>query len=70
MTNSKNFVQHIPTDCCYPLEPDGKTVIICGAHITPKIDGEVFWRYIDKFVEKVVTPSDPYSKHRQIEEEK
>ena len=57
------YVVHIPTGCCYPLEPEGKTVIICGAHLTPKIDGKVFWRYSDVFVEKIVKPSDPFANH-------
>lgn len=68
-TKMPKYVMHIPTGCCYPLEPDGKTVIICGACLTPEIDGKVFWRYTDKFVEKVPTPSDPYANHRQIGEE-
>lgn len=54
------YVVHIPTDCCYKLEPDGKTVIICGAHLTPTIDGEVFWKYSDVYFEKEVVPSNPY----------
>lgn len=57
------YVIHIPTGCCYPLEPDGKTIIICGAHLTPEIDGKIFWRYSDVFVEKIVKPSDPYANH-------
>ena len=57
------YVIHIPSGCCYPLEPDGKTVIICGAHLTPEIDGKVFWRYSRKYVEKVVVPTDPFANH-------
>lgn len=58
------YVRHIPTQCCYKLEDDGKTVIICGAHLTPKIDGKIFWEYVDEYVEKVVVASDPYANHR------
>lgn len=54
------YVVHIPTGCCYKLEPDGKTVIICGAHLTPAIDGEVFWKYSDVYFEKEIVPSNPY----------
>ena len=54
------YVVHIPTGCCYKLEPDGKTVIICGAHLTPTVDGEVFWKYSDVYFEKEVVPSNPY----------
>lgn len=61
---SQRFVRHIPTQCCYPLEPDGKTVIICDAHLTPNIDGKIFWEYVDEYVDKVITPSDPYANHR------
>ena len=61
--NSQKFVRHISTQCCYPLEDDGKTVIICGAHLTPEIDNK-FWEYVDKDVEKVVVASDPYANHR------
>ena len=64
IVNAKpKYVIHIPSGCCYPLEPDGKTVIICGAHLTPEIDGKIFWRYSDVFVEKIVKPSDPFAKH-------
>lgn len=61
--NTQKFVRHIPSQCCYPLEPDGKTVIICGASLQPKIDGKIFWEYTDKYVKKVVVPSDPYANH-------
>ena len=55
------YVLHIPSGCCYPLEPNGKTVIICGTQLEPKIDGEIFWKYIDEYVEKVAKPSDPFA---------
>lgn len=61
------YVVHIPTNCCYPLEADGKTVIISGAHLMPKIDGEVFWKYTDEYFEKEVVPSDPHANHKQGE---
>ena len=64
MTNdNKKFVKHIPSGCCYPLEDDGKTVIICGARLTPEIDGNIFWEYVDEYIEKIVIPSDPYAAH-------
>ena len=56
----KKIVRHIPTQCCYYTEDDGKTVIIAGAKLTPAIDGKIFWEYVDKFEEKVIKPSDPY----------
>lgn len=59
----QKFVKHIPTQCCYPLEDDGKTVIICGAKLTPEIDGKIFWKYVDKYERKVFTPSDPYANY-------
>ena len=59
------YVKHIPTQCCYPLEADGKTIIICGAPIVPKVDGKVFWEYVDEYTEKIVKPSDPYANHRK-----
>ena len=58
------YVRHIPTQCCYKLEDDGKTVIICGAHLTPEIDGKIFWEYTDEFNEKIVVASDPYANHK------
>lgn len=58
---SKKIVRHIPTQCCFYTEEDGETVIICGAHLTPKIDGKIFWEYVDEFVEKEIKPSDPYA---------
>lgn len=54
------YVIHIPTGCCYPLEPDGKTVIISGAHLTPEIDGKVFWKYSYVYFEKEVVPTNPF----------
>ena len=62
---SEKFVKHIPTQCCYKLEEDGKTVIISGARIEPKIDGKIFWEYVDNYVEKIIVPSDPYANHRK-----
>lgn len=55
----KKIVRHIPTQCCYYTEEDGKTVIICGAHLTPEIDGKIFWEYVDKFEEKKPQPPNP-----------
>lgn len=57
--STQQFVRHIPSQCCYPLEADGKTVIICGARLTPKVDGK-FWEYVDRYIEKVTQPSDPF----------
>ena len=51
------YLKHIPTQCCYPLEPDGTTIIICGAKLTPVVDGKIFWEYTNEFVEKVPQPS-------------
>lgn len=56
----KKIVKHIPTQCCYYTEDDGKTVIICGCVMQPVIDGKIFWEYVDKYEEKVIKPSDPY----------
>ena len=56
----QRFIRHIPSGCCYPLEEDNKTVIICGAYLTPNIDGKVFWEYTDKYEQKVLTPSNPH----------
>lgn len=58
--NKQKFVRHIPSQTCYPLEEDGKTVIICGAHLTPEIDGKIFWEYVDKFIPKEIKPSNPF----------
>lgn len=58
------YVRHIPTDCYFPLEEDGKTVIICGARLTPEIDGTTFWEYSDEYKEKIIVPSDPYAAHK------
>ena len=63
MEKKIQYVRHIPTQCCYPLEDDGKTVIICGAHLEPKIDGKIFWEYVDKYYPKEVKPSNPFAKH-------
>ena len=57
------YIVHIPSGCCYPLEADGKTVIICGAELQPTVDGEIFWRYSDEYFEKEIIPSDPYAGH-------
>ena len=57
------YVIHIPTGSCYSLEPDGKTIIVAGVSIAPKIDGKVFWKYSDVYVEKIVKPSDPFAGH-------
>ena len=54
------YLRHIPSQCCYPLEPDGKTIIICGAHLTPEVDGKIFWEYTDEYIEKTPQPNDPY----------
>ena len=61
----KKYIKHIPTQCCYELEADGKTIEICGCRMQPVVDGEIFWEYTDEYVEKVVVPSDPYANHRQ-----
>lgn len=55
------YLKHIPTQCCYPLEPDGKTIIICGIRMTPKVDGEIFWEYTNEYTEKVPKPADMFS---------
>ena len=59
----RKIVRHIPTQCCYYTEEDGKTVIICGARLTPEIDGTTFWEYSDEYKEKIIVPSDPYAAH-------
>ena len=56
----KKILKHIPTQCCYYTEEDGKTVIICGCVMQPTIDGKIFWEYVDKYEEKIIRPSDPY----------
>lgn len=56
------YLKHIPTQCCYSLEPDGKTVIISGARITPKVDGKIFWEYTNEYIEKVVVPTDMFKR--------
>lgn len=60
MNTEKKYVRHIPTGCCFPLEADGKTVIICGACLTPEIDGKIFWEYTNEYVEKVIVPTDQF----------
>lgn len=57
---SKKIVRHITTDCCYYTEEDGKTVIICGAHLTPELDGK-FWEEVSEYKEKEIVPSNPYA---------
>lgn len=61
---SKKIVHHITTDCCYYTEDDGKTVIICVAHLTPKLDGK-FWEEVSEYKEKEIQPNDPYALHRK-----
>lgn len=56
------YLRHIPTQCCYPLEPDGKTIIICGAQLTPEVDGKIFWEYTNEYTEKVIKPTDMFSR--------
>lgn len=56
------YLKHIPTQCCYPLEPDGKTIIICGAKLTPVVDGKIFWEYANEYTEKVPEPADMFSR--------
>ena len=59
------YLKHIPTQCCYPLEEDGKTIVICGARLQPNVDGKIFWEYTDTYIEKIATPSDPYGGSRK-----
>ena len=56
---SKKIVRHITTDCCYHTEEDGKTVIICGARLTPELDGK-FWEKVSEYKEKIITSVDPF----------
>ena len=56
---NQQFIRHIPSGAVYPLEPDGKTVIICGADLSPTPDG-VFWEYTDKYEYHRPIPVDPY----------
>lgn len=58
----KKYIKHIPTQCCYELGPDGKTVEICGCLMQPVVDGKIFWEYTDEYAEKVVVPSNPYKR--------
>jgi hypothetical protein len=37
--------------------------MICGCDLKPKIDGKIFWEYVDEYIEKVAQPSDPYANH-------
>lgn len=60
---SQKFVKHIPSQCCFPLEDDGVSVYICGARLQPKIDGKIFWEYVDTYIHKIIKPSDPYANH-------
>ena len=60
---NKKIVRHIPTQCCYYTEEDGETVLICGCDLKPKINGKIFWEYVDKYIEKEIKPSDPYAGH-------
>ncbi|MBO5711427.1 MAG: hypothetical protein J6R47_01180 [Acholeplasmatales bacterium] len=55
----QRFIRHIPSKTCYPLEPDGETVIICGCILKPIIDGDIFWEYVDSYYYKPPTPVDP-----------
>jgi hypothetical protein len=52
----KKYIKHIPTQCCYELGPDGKTITICGCRMQPVVDGKPFWEYTDEYTEKVVAP--------------
>lgn len=61
---SKKIVRHITTDCCYYTEEDGKTIIICGARLTPELDGK-FWEEVSEYKEKEIKPDDPYALHRK-----
>lgn len=58
----KKYIQHISTECCYELKEDGKTIEICGCTMQPKIDGEIFWRYVDHYIEKKIIPADPFKR--------
>lgn len=55
------YVMHIPTQCCYTLEPDGETVVISGARLKIRVDGEIFWKYVDAPIEKKVVATDPFA---------
>ena len=58
------YIKHIPSQCCYKLEDDGKTIEISGVRMQPIVDGKTFWEYTDEYVEKVAVASDPYANHR------
>lgn len=60
----KQYIKHIPTQCCYELGPDGKTIEIRGCRMQPIVDGKIFWEYTDEYIEKVIAPSDPYANHK------
>jgi hypothetical protein len=60
----KQYIKHIPTQCCYELGPDGKTIEICDCRMQPVVDGKIFWEYTDEYIEKVIAPSDPYANHK------
>ena len=56
----QKILRHIPTQCCYYTEDDGKTINICGCRMQPEVDGKIFWEYTDVYVEKEIKPSDPH----------
>lgn len=58
------YLRHIPTQCCYEILDEYDTIEICGVRLRPVVDEVVFWEYTDKYVEKVITPSDPYANNR------
>lgn len=60
------YIRHIPTQCCYELESDGKTIEICGCRMQPEVDGKIFWEYTDEYVEKVIVPVDPIEAAQRI----
>lgn len=57
------YVKHIPSQCCYELETDGKTIEIHGCRMQPEVDGKIFWEYTDEYTEKIVVASNPYANH-------
>lgn len=61
---SKKIVRHIATDYYYYTEEDGKTIIICGARLTPKLDGKL-WEEVSEYKEKIITCVDPYAAARR-----
>ena len=58
------YLRHIPSGACYPLESDGKTIIIRDVCLTPEVDGKIFWEYVDEYTEKIAKPSNPYANHK------